>query len=152
VKINSIVFPSYNSSDGISVDIFLSGCNREPKCKNCHNPELWNFDNGNDINYEEIIRWLKIKNELFDNVIIMGGEPLDQKDLVVLLEKIYKIKPIWLYTSYELDEIPKQIEKYCSYIKTGRYDETQLSKNNIVYGIKLASKNQKIYKITEENN
>lgn len=150
MKINNIIFPSYNSSNGISIDIFLSGCNRNPKCKGCHNPGLWDFNNGKEINYEELIRWLKIKNELYDNIVIMGGEPLDQKDLVVLLKKIHKIKSIWLYTSYEFNEISPQIKEYCSYIKTGRYDETQLIENNIQFGIKLASLNQKIYKLTED--
>ena len=149
MKISGIIFPSFNSTDGISVDIFLSGCKREPKCKNCHNSHLWNFNEGVEINYNNLINWLSKKEEYYDNITIMGGEPLHNKDLNILLEEIKTIKPIWLYTSYELNEIPNDIKKLCTYIKTGKYIEELRSDNNIQYGIKLASDNQKIIK-TEE--
>ena len=144
MKINNIIFPSYNSSDGLSVDIFIAGCNREPKCKNCYNPTLWDFNNGDECNFKELSMWLFMKAEYYDNICILGGEPLDQKDLLELLKVIYKIKPIWLYTSYELNEIPKEIKQYCDYIKTGRYIEELKTEDNIQEGIKLVSSNQRI--------
>jgi anaerobic ribonucleoside-triphosphate reductase activating protein len=144
MKINNIIFPSYNSTDGISVDIFLAGCNRKPKCKNCYNPSLWDFDRGKEVNYEELTSWLKLKNDLFDNIAILGGEPLSQNDLIILLNNLVNIKPIWLYTSYEIDEIPQEIQQYCSYIKTGRYIPKLSSNNYLSHKIKLASINQKI--------
>ena len=144
MKVNSIIFPSYNSTNGLSVDIFLSGCSREPKCKNCYNPSLWDFDRGKEVNYEELTSWLKLKNDLFDNIAILGGEPLSQNDLIILLNNLVNIKPIWLYTSYEIDEIPQEIQQYCSYIKTGRYIPKLSSNNYLSHKIKLASINQKI--------
>lgn len=149
MKISDIIFPSFNSSDGISVDIFLSGCAKEPKCKGCHNPYLWDFNNGEECNFEELYLWLKNKKEYYDNIVIMGGEPLDHDDIIDLLKKFYTLKPIWLYTSYELKEISKEIKKYCNYIKTGKYIEELKTENNIQFGVKLASSNQKIHKMEE---
>lgn len=146
MKINNIIFPSYNSTDGISVDIFLSGCAREPKCSGCYNSPLWDFNNGDEINYQELLTWLALKHLYYDNICILGGEPLDNKELIQLLQIVYKIKPIWLYTSYELNEISNNIKQYCDYIKTGRYDKELKTESNIQYGIKLATSNQKIFK------
>lgn len=146
MKINSIIFPSYNSSDGISIDIFISGCARNPKCLDCHNPHLWNFNNGEGVDYNSLTQWLKDKENLYDNIVIMGGEPLDNKDLDILLSKLYGIKPIWLYTSYEINEVSDNIKQYCNFIKTGRYVKELKSDNYLSYDIKLASTNQKILK------
>lgn len=146
MKISNIIFPSYNSTDGLSVDIFLTGCNRNPKCKGCQNPLLWDFDNGENLNIEALSKWLFIKYEYYDNICILGGEPLDNKDLINLLYKIYGIKPIWLYTSYELEEISEDIKQYCDYIKTGKYIEELKTEDNFSYGIRLITSNQKINK------
>lgn len=147
MKINNIVYPSFNSTDGLSVDIFLSGCRRDPHCKGCHNPSLWSFDSGDDVNYETLIAWLKSKKGFYDNIAILGGEPLHQENLGELLQKIYRIKPIWLYTSYEIEDVPEDIKKYCKYIKTGQYIEEMKVSEYTQYGICLATSNQKIIKV-----
>lgn len=146
MKINNTVYPSYNSTDGISVDIFLSGCRRNPHCKGCHNPTLWDFDNGSEIDYEGLMWWLVEKKDLYDNIAILGGEPLHQEELEYLLSMVSTLKPVWLYTSYEIDEVPDSIKQYCTYIKTGQYIE-ELKASNIQEGILLASSNQKIVKV-----
>jgi len=79
MKINSIIYPSFNSSDGISADIFIAGCGRNPKCKGCHNPTLWDFDNGENIDFQDIKLWLEKKGTRLDNIVIMGGEPKDKQ-------------------------------------------------------------------------
>lgn len=140
----------YNSSDGISFEIYLSGCNRTPKCKNCHNPLLWDFNYGKDLNYKKLNKLIKYSK--FDNFVILGGEPLDQNsskfnELILYLKKNYPKIPIWLYTSYELKDIPKHLLLYVNYIKTNKYEEKLRTNNNIHFGVKLASSNQKIYQI-----
>jgi anaerobic ribonucleoside-triphosphate reductase activating protein len=146
LRINNIIFPSYNSSDGLSVDLFLAGCARKPKCKNCQNPDLWDFDNGEEYSFKSLSEWLVMKSDYYDNIVILGGEPVDHDDLSDLLIRIYHIKPIWLYSSYELNEIPNEIKQYCDYIKTGRYVEELKTGTNFHYGINLISGNQQIYK------
>lgn len=90
--------------------------------------------------------WLVEKKDLYDNIAILGGEPLHQEELEYLLSMVSTLKPVWLYTSYEIDEVPDSIKQYCTYIKTGQYIE-ELKASNIQEGILLASSNQKIVKV-----
>lgn len=139
-----------------SLDIFVSGCNGNPKCKNCSNPESWDFDLGELYNSQY---FLKIKKQviefdlLIDNIMIFGGEPLDQNYLYLLnmMTDLKTLdKKIWLFTRYELNEVPLEIKVLCDYIKTGRYIPELATEDNIQYGIKIASSNQKIHKIEWE--
>lgn len=135
-----------------SLDIFVSGCNL-PHCKNCCNPESWDFNIGDifDDNFKiKIDKKINTFNNIIKNVMILGGEPLDQKinSIISLLQFIrqYDVK-IWLFTKYDISKISYDIKNLCNYIKCGRYDENKKTNNNIQFGISLASSNQTIYKI-----
>jgi organic radical activating enzyme len=134
-----------------SLDIYVAGCGGFPHCANCHNPESWDFHQGEK--YDEQY-WIKLKNKIveFDtiihNIMIFGGEPLDQnKD--ELLHMLFDLKTlgkkVWLFTRYEIAEIPNHIRQMCDYIKTGKYIPELIVDGNICYGIKLATSNQKIW-------
>jgi len=81
--------------------------------------------------------------------MLFGGEPNDQ-DKDVLLHLLFDLrglnKTIWLFTRYELNDIPKFELQLCDYIKCGRYIPELTTEDNIKYGIKLATSNQIIYK------
>jgi len=135
------------------LEIYLAGCKADPHCKDCHNPELWSFDVGEP--YNDALRD-KIKNkvlgfeELIDKIWILGGEPMDNdtKELEYLLRDLKELNvDIWLWTRYDLYDVPGRIEKLCSYIKTGRYIPELHTEDNIQYGVKLESSNQNIYKV-----
>ena len=66
--------------------IFTQGCNF--KCGYCHNPELNNCENSAKISEEEIIEFLKKRQNKLDAVVISGGEPTLQKDLKDFIKKI----------------------------------------------------------------
>jgi len=138
-----------------SLDIYISGCKGSPHCSGCHNPESWDFNKG-EIYDELYCEKLKCKITSFDdminNIMIFGGEPLDNihdyiVKLLLDLIKINSNKKIWLFTRYDINEVPLKIKRMCDYIKCGRYDELLKTDNNIQYGIKLATSNQKIYKL-----
>lgn len=138
------IFPSFNSTEGIAIELYLSGCSRNPKCKGCHNELLWDFNYGKTLTLEDIINLLKFKYKDADSIAIMGGEPLNQPNIVTLLEAIkitFPSKPLWLYTSYELHEVNEQIFPFIDYIKTGRYDSSLATPS-----ARLGSSNQLIYK------
>ncbi len=136
-----------------SIEIYLAGCKANPHCKNCHNPELWSFDIG--VPYaKSFVDLLEEKIRTYENLIdsiwVLGGEPLDQpiEELEKLLLDLSKLNlNIWVWTRYELDEIPDNIKKYCTYVKCGRYDENLSKKGYTSKGIELASTNQKIHKL-----
>lgn len=145
----NIVTTQYTLSTN-SLEIFVAGC-RAPHCKGCCNPELWDFNQGVDYQKELIKIENKIKNfdSLIKNIIIVGGEPLDQSHvcLVILLNKLNKFnKNIFLFTRYELNNVPEYISELCDYIKCGRYIPSLKIEDNVQYGIKLATSNQKIFK------
>ena len=131
-----------------SFEIAVSGCHGY--CKGCHSLETWNFDLGE--NYKEFLPKIKDKikeaSDLIDWIWIYGGEPLDNNldDLIDLLKQIHS-KPIMLFTHYSLEEVPEEIVELCDYIKCGAYIEELKCEDNIQYGVKLATSNQKIYKI-----
>jgi len=136
-----------------SLDIYLSGCNGNPHCKNCHNPESWDFTKGkvyNELYFNKIKQQINDFDLLIHNIMIFGGEPLDNShdELLHLLFDLKMFnKKIWFFTRYGINEIPKEIKSFCNYIKTGRYIEELKCNDNIQYGIKLATSNQKIYKL-----
>ena len=87
---------------------------------------------------------------MIDNIIIFGGEPLDQPyiDVKKLIEFLKTTKKtLWLFTRYSIEEVLQNtIFSNFDYIKCGAYDKTLITDDNVQYGIKLATSNQKIYK------
>lgn len=134
-----------------SYDIFLSGCNATPKCEDCHNPEAWDFKCGTDwkSHIAKINKAVLLFKNNIDKFFILGGEPLDQdrEQFVLFITGLREYgKPLWLFTRFELNEIPEEIKEMFDYIKTGRYIPELSTKDNIQYGVRLATSNQKIYK------
>jgi len=134
-----------------SLDIFFSGCN-PPFCKNCCNPELIDFDNGEpwEIVILKIYEYINNYKGLIKNIFLVGGSPVHQnpKEMVNFLEEIFMLcgEQIWLFAREELEDIPKMFKDYCNYIKCGSYIPELICDNNIQYEIKLATSNQNIYK------
>ena len=128
------------------IEIYISGC-KAPHCNGCHNPESWDFDFGVDVD-ENLIDLIKKYSEYFDNIWILGGEPLDQEKphLIWFLDRLNNIKPIWLFTRYNIDKIDLDILEYLDYAKCGEFINDN-SGYITEYGFKLASSNQIIHKI-----
>ena len=135
-----------------SLDIYVAGCNGSPHCVGCHNKESWDFNQGKIWNEEYRIKiGNKIKDFdiLIDNIMLFGGEPLDQNldELINLCFVLtWSEKKLWLFTRYKIEDVPKTIKQLCDYIKCGRYIPELTTEDNIQYGIKLATSNQFIYK------
>lgn len=61
--------------------IFTQGCNF--RCSYCHNPELVYPESYTEtIPFENILHFLKRRQGLLDGVVISGGEPTQQSDLI----------------------------------------------------------------------
>lgn len=71
----------------ISSVVFTKGCNF--KCPYCHNPELISFEKDEFIvDTDEIFDFLKKRKGFIDAVVITGGEPCLQKDIIDFAKKI----------------------------------------------------------------
>ena len=86
--------------------------------------------------------------------MIFGGEPLDQPyfELEQMLKHLKELeKKIWLFTRYDMNNIPERILDKVDYVKSGRYMKNLISDDNIQFGITLASSNQKIFDLSSYN-
>ena len=143
-----------------SFEIYTAGCKGNPHCVGCYSPETWDFNQGNDFSEEyfnsKILPKIKEFDVLIDNIMIFGGEPLDnsEEDLYFLLEKLADFdKPIWIFTHYSIDDAKTKLGsaiKFVDYLKCGAYIPDLVVDNNIQFGIKLATSNQQIYKISNQ--
>ena len=117
------------NGSGIGVALFTQGCPYH--CKNCFNPETWDFDKGTDwteVTENNIIELLK--PEYITRLSILGGEPLIERNiepLTALLKRvkgIYPDKQVWLYTGGDfevLEGLYEEIFQYIDILIDGRY-------------------------------
>jgi anaerobic ribonucleoside-triphosphate reductase activating protein len=107
------------------VIIWFKGCDAEPKCKNCQNPEVadLNWDTGFSIAFTDLTDYLTKLVDWVDYGIFSGGEPLMQKDAVIEIAKWFKEKKKlnFLYTWRGWEEVPEDIKELMDVVKCGRY-------------------------------
>ena len=84
-KVTLLDFPNT-----VSCIVFTKGCNY--RCPFCYNSPLV-LDKTEKLNYteEEIIKYLDKRKGLIDGVVISGGEPTLQKNLIDFISKIKKM-------------------------------------------------------------
>lgn len=113
-------------------------------CKNCHNPQTWDFNSGKLFDEES-------KKELFDaldkpyiqGITFSGGHPLEDENVECVYNLMLEIKDrfpkrdIWLYTGYQFENIINDPEEnlttilrrktisMCDVIVDGPYIEEQ---------------------------
>lgn len=117
------------NGSGIGVALFTQGCPYH--CKNCFNPETWDFDKGTDWTEEtenNIIELLK--PEYITRLSILGGEPLIERNIAPLtallkrVKSVYPDKQVWLYTGGDfevLEGLYEEIFQYIDILIDGRY-------------------------------
>lgn len=136
LRIIDITAPDINNGNGIRITVWIAGCTH--KCKGCHNPWTWNYNQGKDFisEQDEILNKLSdwLSRDYVDGITFSGGDPLDQnitalKELMLLVKWIkrnYPSKTIWVYTGYvyeELSEYQKEILELCDVLVDGPYKE-----------------------------
>lgn len=96
------------NGEGVRVSLFVSGCTHH--CKNCFNPETWNFEYGKPFTKETedyIIECLS--PDYIDGLSLLGGEPFEPQNQEVLLPFLRRVrnelpdKTLWCYTGYLFD-------------------------------------------------
>lgn len=95
---------------GVRVSLFVSGCRN--RCKNCFQPETWDFNYGKPFDAQTEEKLIKMLAPSYINgLTVLGGEPMEpenQRALLPFLKKVkaaYPQKTIWLYTGFTLEEL-----------------------------------------------
>ena len=104
IKLNDIA-----NGEGIRVSLFVSGCTNH--CKECFNPETWNFEYGKPFTAEtEQFIIDNLKSDFVNGLTLLGGEPFEPKNQAVLLPFVKKVramfpnKNIWAYSGFRFDD------------------------------------------------
>lgn len=97
------------NGEGIRVSLFVSGCTHH--CKNCFNPDTWDFSYGKPFTRDtedEILKYLS--PAYVDGLTLLGGEPFEPQNQRVLLPFLKRVKDkypektIWCYSGYLFDD------------------------------------------------
>lgn len=144
-----------SNGEGIGISLFVQGCHFH--CKNCFNPETWDFNGGKEWNEEVKERFIKLANgEHVNRISILGGEPLCQEnvgtvlDLCQELKKLYPQKKIWIYTGYTWEclvnqDFTKKILENIDVLIDGPYVD-ELQDFNLRF---RGSSNQRVINVSE---
>lgn len=90
---------------GVRITLFVSGCTNH--CKNCFQPQTWDFDFGEPFTEETEEKLLEmLKPDYINGLTLLGGEPMEpqnQRALVPFLKRVretYPNKNVWCFTGF----------------------------------------------------
>ena len=98
------------NGEGVRVTLFVSGCTNH--CKNCFQPQTWDFEFGRPFTAEteeELLTMLK--PDYINGLTVLGGEPFEpsnQRSLLSFLRRVretYPKKNIWCFSGFTYEEL-----------------------------------------------
>ena len=122
---------SVSNGSGVRTVLWVSGC--DIHCRNCQNPQTWDFNSGipfTDDTMQEIL--YDLSKPYIKGLTLSGGHPLDPHNAPKVLEIVKRVKmvfpnkDIWIYSGYEWeniikDETLREILKYTDVLVDGAY-------------------------------
>lgn len=103
-----IKWTDISNGPGVRVSLYVSGCRNH--CKNCFNPETWDFCYGEPFTKEvedSIIEGLN--PSYIKGFSLLGGDPFEPENQLALVDfmervkRTYPQKTVWAYTGYDLE-------------------------------------------------
>ena len=156
-----------SNGEGIGVALFVQGCRFA--CKNCFNPDTWDFNGGKEWTQDTEDKLIELANRPYiKRLSILGGEPLADENLDGVLHLVNRFrlslpnKSIWLYSGYDYQKVMRQLPnlatkenynmykrqqiiKQCTVMVDGRYIDSQRNPSKKWAG----SDNQRVISIQE---
>ena len=130
MRYNLIRKMDISNGPGVRVSIFMQGC--QFHCKNCFNPETWDFEGGKEFTDDTINKVLGLcdKNEI-KGLSILGGEPMNPVNiegttkLAKAFKEKYPNKNLWVWSGYnfEKDLKDKEVLNYVDVLVDGTYHD-----------------------------
>lgn len=149
MNIAHIETQSFIYGPGCRFVIWVQGCSIH--CKGCWNKEMWSFKPQKFYSVATLMQMILSHQTEIEGVTILGGEPLDQyQEILLLSEKIQLLGlSLMIFTGYELAEIEAkeqtEILNFTDILVSGRYKQDKRSLNNQWIG----STNQRISFLTK---
>lgn len=106
----------------VNLTFFTQGC--PIRCKDCHNPEAWDFNGGKEFTNDtlkEILQGLNA-NDVQRNFSVMGGEPLCDENLfltdlvITSVREHYPDILIYVWTGYLAENLFQQNKPHLKHI------------------------------------
>ena len=98
------------NGEGVRVTLFVSGCTN--RCKNCFQPQTWDFEFGEPFTAETEKTLLELlKPDYISGLTVLGGEPFEpsnQRALLPFLRQVretYPQKNIWCFSGFTYEEL-----------------------------------------------
>ncbi len=97
---------------GVRGSLFVSGCTN--RCKNCFQPQTWDFGYGEEFTRETEDKIIALLGrEYIAGLTVLGGEPFEPQNQRALLPFIKRVrealpeKNIWAYSGFTIEEMLK---------------------------------------------
>lgn len=150
------------NGSGVRVSLFVSGCRNH--CKNCFQPETWDFNYGEPYTQETEQHIIEsLSRPYIQGLTLLGGEPLEPENQVVLVRLLRKVKEtypekdVWCYTGYTLEQalqngshcrcdVTDELLSFVDVLVDGRYED-ELRDISIKF---RGSSNQRLIDMREE--
>jgi anaerobic ribonucleoside-triphosphate reductase activating protein len=129
LRIAKIIHDSVTDGPGLRAAVYFQGCPHF--CPGCHNPELLDFNGGEDWTAEGLFYEIG-RNPLVTGVTFSGGEPMAQARALFPVAALLKQcgYDLWIYTGYLWEELTgagARLAKLCDVVADGRYEADKRS-------------------------
>ena len=129
MRYNLIRKMDISNGPGVRVSIFMQGCSFH--CKNCFNPETWDFEGGQEFTEDTINKVLELSDKKeVKGLSILGGEPMAPTNiegtakLAKAFKEKYPDKNVWAWSGYKFEQIKdKDALKYIDVLVDGNYED-----------------------------
>ena len=158
MRYNLIRKMDISNGPGVRVSIFMQGCSFH--CKNCFNPETWDFEGGQEFTEDTINKVLELSDKKeVKGLSILGGEPMHPTNiegttkLAKAFKEKYPEKNIWAWSGFKYEDIKNNdVFNYIDVLVDGQYKDElhdptlkwRGSSNQRVIDIKEGKKQNKV--------
>ena len=113
MKVAGLVpFTTIDFPERLAGVVFFQGC--PLKCPYCHNPNLQDFNQEGAISWEYVVKFFAERKKRLDGVVLSGGEPLMQPDI---LKAVQEIKVLGFQVAIHTSGIyPQKMKELLPYI------------------------------------
>ena len=110
-----VPFTTIDFPDKLAAVVFFQGC--PLRCPFCHNPDLQSFDALGKMEWQEVLTFLNERKKRLDGVVLSGGEPLMQPNVLSAVKQIKGLGfAVAIHTSGVYPDKVKELLPYIDWV------------------------------------